>query len=307
MIEYIQFPENLTSLGNSGFSEPDSQRLFHGRGHAYDGLSHVNVDWFSPIIFITLYQAVDPSWLNQQVELLRENIHECKSIQVQHRYIKFSPIEVLWGDDLQQAVAVENDLRYQLTLGKSQNLGLFFDMANGRKWVKENAHGKNILNLFSYTCAFSVAALSGGATQVVNIDMSKSSLSKGRDNHKLNEQDLTKVKFEGVDIFKSYSRLKKYGPYQMLICDPPSFQKGSVNIERDYKKIIKRLPELMSDNADVLLCLNSPDLDEQFLLDEVARECPECQFQYKVENPKVFKEAEQGKGLKVLYFKYKPS
>lgn len=308
MIEHICFPKNLTYQENKSLpAQSDSQRLFHGRGHTYEGLSHINVDWFAPIVFITLYQAVEAQWLNQQVELLRENISECKSIQVQHRYIKFAPIEVLWGESIEQATATEHGLRYQLTLGKSQNLGLFFDMANGRKWVKDNAQGKNILNLFSYTCAFSVAALSGGATQVVNIDMSKSSLSKGRENHKLNQQDLAKVKFEGVDIFKSYSRLKKYGPYQMLICDPPSFQKGSVNIERDYKKIIKRLPELMSDAADVLLCLNSPDLDEQFLLDEVARECSECQFQYKIENPEVFKEAERGKGLKVLYFKYKPS
>lgn len=281
-----------------------SQRLFHGRGHAYEGLSHVNVDWFSPVIFITLYQAVSPQWLTCQVEGLKEKVSGCQSIQVQHRYIKFAPIEVLWGENIEKAVAVEQELNYHLTLGKSQNLGLFFDMANGREWVKAHASDKNILNLFSYTCAFSVAALAGGARQVVNIDMSKASLSKGRENHKLNQQDLSKVKFEGVDIFKSYARLKKYGPYQMLICDPPSFQKGSVNIERDYKKIIKRLPELMDNNSDVILCLNSPDLDEQFLLTEVARECPQCHFQYKIENPSVFKEAEQGKGLKVLYFKY---
>ncbi|XQW85578.1 class I SAM-dependent methyltransferase [Thalassotalea piscium] len=300
MIEHIDFSQ-LTA------NQTNSQRIFHGRGHAYEGLSHVNVDWFSPVIFITLYQAVDPDWLSQQVELLHDSVSACQSIQVQYRYLKFSPIEVLWGDNLEQAIACEDDLRYQLMLGKSQNLGLFFDMANGRKWVKAHANNKNILNLFSYTCAFSVAALAGGATQVVNIDMSKSSLSKGRENHKLNQQDLRKVKFEGVDIFKSYSRLKKYGPYQMLVCDPPSFQKGSVNIERDYKKIIKRLPELMSDNADVLLCLNSPDLDEQFLKDEVARECPQCIFQYKIDNPSVFKEAELGKGLKVLYFKFLPS
>lgn len=300
MIEHIDFSQ----LENTEFS---SQRLFHGRGHAYQGLSHVNVDWFSPIVFITLYQAADPQWLRTQVDLFKENITQCKSIQVQYRYIKFAPIEVLWGENIEQAVAVEHDLHYQLMLGKSQNLGLFFDMANGRKWVKEHAKDKNILNLFSYTCAFSVAALAGGASQVVNIDMSKSSLAKGRENHKLNQQDLSKVKFEGVDIFKSYSRLKKHGPYQLLICDPPSFQKGSVNIERDYKKIIKRLPELMSDNSEVLLCLNSPDLDEQFLLDEVTRECQQCHFQFKLDNPAVFKEAEQGKGLKVLYFKFNSS
>jgi len=163
------------------------------------------------------------------------------------------------------------------------------------------------LNLFSYTCAFSVAAIAGGAKQVVNVDISKAPLSKGRDNHRLNKQDTSKVKFEGVDIFKSYGRLKKYGPYELLICDPPSFQKGSVDIERDYSKIIRRIPQLMKENGDLMLCLNSPDLDENFLKSEVERECPDCQFIGKLPSPEVFKEAHQGKGLKVLLFKYLPS
>jgi len=282
----------------------DCQRLFHGRGHAYAGLSHVNIDWFSPVVLITLYQEVDHDWLNNQAHSIQQLMPECKSIQVQYRSRKFAPSEILLGEDITALTAQEHGLKYHLSLGKAQNSGLFLDMGNGRSWVKEHSQGKKVLNLFAYTCAFSVAAIAGGAEQVVNIDMSKGALSKGRENHKLNKQDASKVKYEGVDIFKSYSRLKKYGPYGMLICDPPSFQKGSVNIERDYKKIIKRLPELMTNNSDVLLCLNSPDLSEEFLFAEVARECPQCQFQYRIENPEIFVEAETGKGLKVLYFRY---
>jgi len=282
----------------------DCQRLFHGRGHAYAGLSHVNIDWFSPVVLITLYQEVDHDWLNNQAHSIQQLMPECKSIQVQYRSRKFAPSEILQGEDITALTAQEHGLKYHLSLGKAQNSGLFLDMGNGRNWVKEHSQGKKVLNLFAYTCAFSVAAIAGGAEQVVNIDMSKGALSKGRENHKLNKQDASKVKYEGVDIFKSYSRLKKYGPYGMLICDPPSFQKGSVNIERDYKKIIKRLPELMTNNSDVLLCLNSPDLSEEFLFAEVARECPQCQFQYRIENPEIFVEAETGKGLKVLYFRY---
>jgi len=282
----------------------DCQRIFHGRGHAYAGLSHVNVDWFSPVILITLYQEVDNGWLNEQARIIQDLIPECKSIQAQYRSRKFAPSEVLWGEEITALKAQEHGLSYHLSLGKAQNSGLFLDMGNGRDWVKNNSQDKKVLNLFAYTCAFSIAAIAGGAEQVVNIDMSKGALSKGRENHKLNKQDASKVKYEGVDIFKSYSRLKKYGPYDLLICDPPSFQKGSVNIERDYKKIIKRLPELMAGNGDVLLCLNSPDLTEEFLFAEVARECPQCEFQYRIENPEVFIEAEAGKGLKVLYFRY---
>ncbi|MFT6920050.1 MAG: 23S rRNA (cytosine1962-C5)-methyltransferase [Cognaticolwellia sp.] len=296
MIEFISV---------SDFSE--SQRLFHGRGHAYPALSHVNVDWFEPVILISLYQEVEANWLAEQVAALQTLSDKCQSIQVQYRCRKFAPCELLWGQEVTDLCAVEYGLKYHISLGKAQNSGLFLDMRNGRDWVQKHSKNKQVLNLFSYTCAFSVAALAGNASKVVNVDMSKSSLTKGRENHRLNQQDLSKVIFEGVDIFKSYGRLKRYGPYQLLVCDPPSFQKGSVDIVRDYKKIIRRLPELMSDNGDVLLCLNSPDLNVDFLMAEVARECPECVFQYQLNTPAVFKEAHQGKGLKSLYFIYKPS
>jgi 23S rRNA (cytosine1962-C5)-methyltransferase len=292
-------------ISASDFSE--SQRLFHGRGHAYPGLSHVNVDWFEPVILISLYQEVEAHWLAEQVAALQTLTDKCQSIQVQYRCRQFAPCELFWGQEVTHLCAVEYGLKYHISLGKAQNSGLFLDMRNGRDWVQKHSKNKQVLNLFSYTCAFSVAALAGNASKVVNVDMSKSSLTKGRENHRLNQQDLSKVIFEGVDIFKSYGRLKRYGPYQLLICDPPSFQKGSVDIVRDYKKIIRRLPELMSDNGDVLLCLNSPDLNVDFLMAEVVRECPECVFQYQLNTPAVFKEAHQGKGLKCLYFIYKPT
>lgn len=287
----------------------DCQRLFHGRGHAYENLSHVNVDWLTPVILITLYQAVDETWLLTQAKALKMLISECKSVQVQRRYETFSPTQVLLGEAIDKTVVTENQLSYHIELGKAQNSGLFLDMSNGRTWVRDNAQGKNVLNLFAYTCAFSVAASAGGASQVVNIDLSKASLSKGRENHQLNhlaKKDGKKVIFEGVDIFKSNSRIKKYGKYDLLICDPPSFQKGSVNIERDYAKIIRRIPQWMNEGAQLMLCLNSPDLDEEFIKKEVNRECPECIFESKLLNPEVFKEAHKGKGLKVLVFTYQP-
>jgi len=287
----------------------DCQRLFHGRGHAYDNLSHVNVDWLSPVILITLYQAVDENWLLTQAKALQALTSECKSVQVQRRYEKFAPTQVLLGEDIERTVVSENGLAYHIELGKAQNSGLFLDMANGRSWVKQHAKNSNVLNLFAYTCAFSVAATAAGATKVVNIDLSKASLSKGRENHQLNKlakKDGKQVIFEGVDIFKSNSRIKKYGKYDLLICDPPSFQKGSVNIARDYAKIIRKIPQWMNAGAKLMLCLNSPDLDEQFLKGEVARECPDCDFEQRIANPEVFKEAHQGKGLKVLIFTYNP-
>lgn len=88
-------------------------------------------------------------------------------------------------------------------------------MANGHEWVRKHAQGRRVLNLFAYTCAFSVAALAGGAEHVLNIDISRAALSRGRDNHRLNQQDIKRVAFEGVDIFKSFPVLKNVG---LMIC-----------------------------------------------------------------------------------------
>lgn len=281
-----------------------AQRLFHGRGHAYQGYEHIFIDWLFPVILITLYKPVDADDLQQLAQDLCARISICRSVQVQYRHLKNTPFELLIGDELSQTVVEENGLKYQITLGRAQNTGLFLDMEKGRTWVQHNAHNAKVLNLFSYTCAFSIAAISGGAKHVFNIDMSRVSLSTGRDNHRLNEQDTKRVKFEAIDIFKSFGRIKKHGPYDLLICDPPSFQKGSVDIRRDYKKIIRRIPEFMNSGSLLMLCLNSPDLDEEFLKKTVADECSNCHYITEIEPPEVFKEAMQGKGLKVFIFEY---
>ncbi len=280
------------------------RRLFHGRGHAYKGLEHISIDWLPPVALITLYKEEDKSNLESIAELLKSKLPDCRSVQVQYRCRHMSPFEILWGDEITELVVEESGLKYQLRLGATQNTGFFLDMVNGHDWVRQHAQGKRVLNLFAYTCAFSVGALAGGAEHVLNIDISKAALSRGRDNHRLNVQDTKRVAFEGVDIFKSFSRIKKRGPYDLLICDPPSLQKGSVDIERDYKKIIRRIPEFMNSGSLLMLCLNSPDLSESFLFDTVADECPDCVFKERIAAPDVFREAVPGKGLKVLVFEY---
>jgi len=287
----------------------ECQRLFHGRGHAYPSLEHVNIDWIAPAIIITLYAEVERDWLETLCLDLQAAFPGRETLQVQYRCRPRAPFEQMHGElvdgePVNSLVAIENGLKYHISLGRAQNTGLFLDIANGRSWVKDNSQDKNVLNLFSYTCGFSVAAIAGGAQRVVNIDMAKGALSTGRDNHRLNGHDMSRVIFQGIDIFKSWSRIKKYGPYDMLISDPPSFQKGSVDIQRDYYKIISRIPQLVKPGGMLMLCLNSPNLDDDFLQQQVAEHCPDCELLGKIENPEVFKEAQQGKGLKVYLYQY---
>ncbi len=279
-----------------------AQRLFHGRGHAYKGLHHVTIDWLPPVLLITLYA---PEPMVEVMSFAHDLLAEfpcCKSIQLQHRYELSGPVDVICGETIQQFAIQEDNLQFNITLGQTRNTGLFLDMRNGRRWVQVHSQNKRVLNLFAYTCGFSVAAVAGDAASVLNVDMSSAALNIGRENHRLNQQSLDRVSFEKLNIFKSFGRIKKRGPFDLLICDPPTFQKGSVDIARDYPKIIRRLDEFMAPKAMLILCLNAPELGRSFLIEHMAQSAPNYKLVVEIHPPEVYLEAEN-KGLKVLCFK----
>ncbi|MFW5443613.1 MAG: class I SAM-dependent methyltransferase [Methylococcaceae bacterium] len=294
--QYLQLPLTPEQL-------LQSQRLFHGRGHAYDGLHHVTVDWLSPVILITLFAPEPASEVKHLADELLSLIPSCKSVQLQHRYELAGPIDIILGDDIQDLVIQENNLKFYIKLGASRNTGLFLDMQNGRSWVQAHSKNKRVLNLFAYTCGFSIAAIAGNAKSVLNVDMSSAALNVGRDNHRLNQHSLEQVRFEKLNIFKSFGRFKKRGPFDLLICDPPTFQKGSVDIVRDYPKILRRLDQFMSPGSTLLLCLNAPELGRDFLINHIAELAPQYRYIEEIMPPQVYVEAE-GKGLKILVFKH---
>jgi 23S rRNA (cytosine1962-C5)-methyltransferase len=279
-----------------------AQRLFHGRGHSFAGLEHLVIDWLPPVTLITLYKPEQIAEVHLLAEYLQSILPSCKSIQLQHRYQSAGPIEIIKGEQIQSCIILEGQNKFQISLGRARNIGLFLDMRNGRNWLEQHSQGKRVLNLFAYTCGFSIAAIAGGANSVLNIDMSSAALSVGRENHRLNNQDLSKVRFEKLNIFKSFGRFKKRGPFDILVCDPPTFQKGSVQIDRDYPKIMRRLNDFMADKSTLLLCLNAPDLDIDFIIDNMNLYAPNYVYEKTINPPKIYSESQQ-KGLKALLFK----
>jgi len=279
-----------------------AQRLFHGRGHGYEGLHHVTIDWLSPVVLITLFAPELEEDIDVLAEKLLSLLPSCKSVQLQHRYELAGPIDVIKGEEITQLVVKEAKLQFNISLGSARNTGLFLDMKNGRDWVQAHSAKKRVLNLFSYTCGFSVAAIAGNAKSVLNVDMSSPALNVGRENHRLNQQSCGNVSFDKINIFKSFSRFKKRGPFDLLICDPPTFQKGSVDIVKDYPKIMRRLNAFMAPGSTLLLCLNAPELGREFLIEHMAELAPEYQLIEEIQPPEVYVEAE-AKGLKVLCFK----
>ena len=132
--------------------------------------------------------------------------------------------------------------------------------------------------------------------------MSRPALSRGRDNHRLNGHDLARVSFLGHDLFNSWGKLRREGPYDLIIIDPPSFQKGSFVLTRDYARVLRRLPELLAPGGRVLACCNDPSIGVAFLVDEMAREAPQLRYAERLANPPEFADIGADSALKALVF-----
>lgn len=288
----------------------ETRRLFHGRGRCWPGLEQLTVDWLQGVVLVSLFKAPDADELQALKQLLltlsQSSVWQASgahTLVMQHRYTLNSDTEWLVGEAIDEWTLTEGGLRYRVDLGRKQNNGLFLDMRYGREWVQANAQGKRVLNLFAYTCGFSVAALAGGAQHVVNLDMSRAALSRGRDNHRLNGHDMSQVTFLGHELFKSWGKVKSTGPYDLVIIDPPSFQKGSFLLTKDYQRVVRRLPELLTEDGVVLACMNDPSLGSDFLIDSVTRDAPSLRFEQRLANPPEFPDADVECGLKALVFK----
>lgn len=291
-------------------SEHEIRRMFHGRGRCYQGLEQITADWLGQgVLQIAIFKPQEMPFyaaLKQGIAVFCDGEVWKKAggqtVLLQHRDSEQVQTEVIIGTMPPDITVIENGLSYKLDLGKRQNNGLFLDMRLGRQWVQQHAEGKRILNLFAYTCGFSVAAIAGGAQKVVNLDMAKSSLARGRENHQLNQHDLRNVTFLGHELFRSWGKVKKLGPYDLVIIDPPSFQKGSFVLTKDYAKILRRLPELLVDGGEVLACVNAPDVAPNFITEQMSELASQFSFVYRLQNPPEFEEIDANKGLKVMYF-----
>lgn len=288
----------------------ESTRLFHGRGQTYEGLGYINVDWFQPVLLITLYQEPEPGqWALFVAALSADDIDLSSVVScavVQHRYRRDGPVEFLWRELPEKLLAKENQLDFLLSLGEKQNIGFFLDMAPGRRWLQSVSQDKRVLNLFSYTCPFSVAAIAGGAKTVLNVDMSKAALNVGRENHRINQQKARlhqDVQFLSYDLFRSWRKIINKGPYDIVVIDPPSRQKGSFIATKDYCRVVRRLPELMPEGGDILVCLNAPEMGENFLLEVMQQEVPNARFIKRLDNRDDMPESDIQRSLKMLHYK----
>lgn len=285
----------------------DATRVFHGRGGLHPGCEHLALDAYPPAWLLTSFQPLTEAEVAAIGDALAARWAQiatdaplCWLLQV--RAGGRADTRLMAGALPDPHVVTEAGTRYGVHLERGQNHGLFLDMAEGRRWVRALAQAKpglRVLNMFAYTCAFSVVALQAGAAQVTNVDMSAGALGIGRRNHALNGIP-TGASFLAHDIFNSWGKLTRGGPYNLVICDPPSFQKGSFVATKDYPRLLRRLPDLLAPGGHALLCLNAPEIGSDFLRDHLQTEAPTMRLLQRLPNPPAFADAAPERALKVL-------
>jgi 23S rRNA (cytosine1962-C5)-methyltransferase len=167
-----------------------------------------------------------------------------------------------------EIVIDEDGLRLIVRPYDGYSTGLFLEHRDNRALVRRRADGRRVLNLFAYTCAFSVAALAGAAAEIVSVDLSRKFLDWGRRNVLANlpadqaALESRRAEFVCSDVFEYYRRAARQGRrFDLVILDPPTFsrQKRSrrvFSIERDLDRLVRGAVELLDRGGVLLLCCN---------------------------------------------------
>jgi 23S rRNA (cytosine1962-C5)-methyltransferase len=169
----------------------------------------------------------------------------------------------------------ERDFLFQGRRDTGLSPGLFLDQRENRQWVKNESFGLRVLNLFAYTCGFSVAAALGQAKQVTSVDLSSNFLDWGKENFKLNSLDPSQYEFYAMDsqrFLKSAFKNKK--TWDLIILDPPSFSRskeGVWRIDKNLGEIVNNCLDILSPRGRILLSTNFEKWTLQDLRENLAK------------------------------------
>jgi 23S rRNA (cytosine1962-C5)-methyltransferase len=183
--------------------------------------------------------------------------------------------------------ANENGLRFEFRTDRGLSPGLFLDQRRNRSWLQKNAAAKTVLNLFSYTGGFSVAAARGGAKKTVSVDLSKPFLEWTKVNFALNELSLEGHEFRAMDSREYLQWAKKKGlQFDTIICDPPSFSRsksGVFRIEQDFAELLQLLVAVTALKGRILLSINFEKWTETQFMNETLKALKSIRRPVKIE------------------------
>lgn len=260
-------------------------RLVNEAGDGLDGLAvDVYGAWlvaqvYSPAVEARLDEVLDALFdLGFSGVYLKRRPKQANVI-VDGRDEVLSPSTPLRGAPAPEPLTVlEHGLPYRVRLGEGLSTGIFLDQRDNRARVRELAEGARVLNLFSYTCAFTVAAAAGGARETLSVDASARLLDWGRDNLEHAGLAEPRHRFLQADVFEALERLgREKARFDLVLVDPPTYSttKASRWTSRaDWVGLAAACLRLLAPGGRMLACSNDRRMRQNELrrhLHEAAR------------------------------------
>lgn len=250
-------------------------RLFNQEGDGFGGLT---VDLYGDYAVF--------SWYNSYVYQIRQTISEAfrqvfPEVLGAYEKIRFKGLDYesahIYGQEAPDFFTVlENGVLYQVFMNDGLMTGIFLDQHEVRGSLVDGlATGKSLLNMFSYTAAFSVAAAMGGASQTTSVDLAKRSRELSQAHFQANGISTDDHRFIVMDVFEYFKYAKRKGlTYDVIVLDPPSFarnKKQTFSVAKDYHKLISQSLEILNPRGIIIASTNAANVSRQKFTEQIDK------------------------------------
>ena len=250
-------------------------RLFNQEGDGFGGLT---VDLYGDYAVF--------SWYNSYVYQIRKVISEAfrqvfPEVLGAYEKIRFKGLDYesahVYGQEAPDFFTVlENGVLYQVFMNDGLMTGIFLDQHEVRGSLVDGlAMGKSLLNMFSYTAAFSVAAAMGGASQTTSVDLAKRSRELSEAHFQANGISTDEHRFIVMDVFEYFKYAKRKGlTYDVIVLDPPSFarnKKQTFSVAKDYHKLISQSLEILNPEGIIIASTNAANVSRQKFTEQIDK------------------------------------
>jgi len=168
--------------------------------------------------------------------------------------------QLLFGGEPDHKIQ-EYGVWYAIDLTMNRDTSFYLDTRDLRRWLRDHLHDKSVLNTFAYTGSLGVAALAGGASRVLHLDLNRRFLNLARASYTLNGFPFQESDFITANFFSAISRLKKVGEtFDCVILDPPFFSttsKGKVDQVKESALLINKVRPLVKDGGTLVAINNA--------------------------------------------------
>lgn len=250
-------------------------RLFNQEGDGFGGLT---VDLYGDYAVF--------SWYNSYVYQIRQTISEAfrqvfPEVLGAYEKIRFKGLNYesahVYGQEAPDFFTVlENGVLYQVFMNDGLMTGIFLDQHEVRGSLVDGlAMGKSLLNMFSYTAAFSVAAAMGGASHTTSVDLAKRSRELSQAHFQANGLSTDEHRFIVMDVFEYFKYAKRKDlTYDVIVLDPPSFarnKKQTFSVAKDYHKLISQSLEILNPGGIIIASTNAVNVSRQKFTEQIDK------------------------------------